>query len=256
MTSKKSWWRYRYTYLTRSRKWVNVEWVTMNAHTGCSLPKHPEALVPCGEGTEGYRLDESPSWRISCLDPGITEVGFDSNPIKQAIEATGDFLVKEISKLPGSDVINLVLCAYAPERSLVSTLIANREYIRRTAQAADYTRAAFARTNLPGAAFDLAVEHIYCSALRRADTTTTTTTTTTTVPPTPTTTTTVPPTPTTTTAVTPPSLPVVNVVPAYDTANYRLRYFYYIEAVPSSCTPWVDWQVQPSLTLVVALCPR
>ncbi len=73
---------------------------------------------------------------------------------------------------------------------------------------------------------------------------------------TPTTTATVPPTPTTTTAVSPSSLPVVTVVPEYDRANYRLGYFYYIEAVPSSCTPWLDWQVQPTLALVVALCPR
>ena len=143
----------------------------MNAHTGCSLPKHPEALVPCGEGTEGYRLDESPSWRISCLDPGITEVGFDSNPIKQAIEASGDFLVREIDKIPGSGIINLVLCAYPNERGAAGTFITNSRYITKTTQAADYARAAFARTNLAGAAFDLALDNVYCSALRRADTT-------------------------------------------------------------------------------------
>ena len=87
------------------------------------------------------------------------------------------------------------------------------------------------------------------AALTGTATPTSTTSTTTTTP------TTVPPT-TTTTAVSPSSLPVVTVVPDYDRANYRLRYFQFIEAVPSSCTPWVDWQVQTSLTLVVALCPR
>ena len=79
---------------------------------------------------------------------------------------------------------------------------------------------------------------------------------TTTVSSTPTPTTTVSPTPTPTTTVSPSSLPVVTVVPDYDSANYRLRYFYNIEAVPSSCTPWVDWQIQTSVTVIVALCPR
>ncbi len=220
------------------RNAVAVEWVTMDAHTGCKLAKHPEANQPCAFNPVIWGCSEDHPNRPSSL----------LGDIKSTIEASGDFLVKTIAYVPGSDVINLVLCAYPTESSAVGQLIANSRYVEQYRNGILISRRAFARTNLAGAAFDLALEQVYCSALRRAGTTTTTTTTTT-VPPT--TTTTVPPTPTTTT-----SLPVVTSLPNYDNVNYRARFFYNVEAVPSSCTPWVEWQVQPMLYLLVVLCPR
>ena len=88
--------------------------------------------------------------------------------------------------------------------------------------------------------------------------TTTTTTTTTTLPPTTTTTTTtVPPTTTTTTTTVPvPSLPVVSRLPAWDNGSYRPVTYSNIPSVPSSCTPWVYWQIRPGMTRLIALCPR
>ena len=240
---------------------VPVEWVG-DEHTGCKAPKHPQAINPClniraieyeSAVLVGSCYEADPTYQSHRIMPGVWDA------LKSSIEATGDFLVKEISKLPGSDVINLILCAYPEDRTLAGTAIANRAYITRTATAAQLTRSAIARTNLASAAFDLALDHVYCPALERADTTTTTTTTTT-VPPT-TTTTTVPPTPTTTTTLPPtteppPSLPVVSSLPVYDYVNYRARVYSGIDAVPSSCRPWVYWRVLPTLILLVALCPR
>ena len=232
---------------------VPVEWVG-DEHTGCKAPKHPQAINPClniraieyeSAALVGSCYEADPTYQSHRIMPGVWDAL--RSTLKGSIEATGDFLVKEISKLPGSDVINLVLCAYPEEQVLVGTAIANRAYITRTATAAQLTRRAIARTNLASAAFDLALEQVYCSALERADTTTTTTTTTT-VPPTTTT--------TTTTTVPPPSLPVVTSLPDYDRVNYQRRFYYDIDAVPSSCTPWVYWQIFPTRTVLAALCPR
>ena len=51
-------------------------------------------------------------------------------------------------------------------------------------------------------------------------------------------------------------LPVVSSLPIYDNVDYRARVYSGIDAVPSSCTPWVYWQVLPTRTLLLALCPR
>ncbi len=217
-----------------------VEWVTIgDEHIGCKAPKHPEATNPCQRLSIGFCRENNPN---------RTQI---SSDVRNAIEATGDFLVKTIDTIPGSDVINLVLCAYPTERVLAGTAIANRAYITKTATAAQFTHSAFAKTNLASAAFDLALDHVYCPALQRADdetpTTTSSTTTTTTVPPTTT---------TTTTTVPPPSLPEVARLPRYDRDNFKPKTFPNVSAVPGSCTPWVYWRVRPGMTLLVALCRR
>ncbi len=214
-----------------------TDWEIVDSHTGCYEPLSPFTndgslcIRGCTEETS------RPGW-LNIL-------------IKPAIEATGDFLVKTIDTIPGSDVINLVLCAYPTGRVLAGTAIANRAYITKTATAAQLTHSAFAKTNLASAAFDLALDHVYCPALQRADdetpTTTSSTTTTTTVPPTTT---------TTTTTVPPPSLPEVARLPRYDRDNFKPKTFPNVSAVPGSCTPWVYWRVRPGMTLLVALCRR
>ena len=176
-----------------------------------------------------------------------TVLGSVSRALENAIEASGDFLVKTIDNIPGSDVINLVLCAYATEQAAVGQLIANSRYVEQYRNGILISRRAFARTNLASAAVDLALENVYCSALERADTTTTTTTTTT-VPPTTTTTT------TTTTVPVEDTVPTVTALPQFDRLSYRLLLRGTQEAITAQgCTPWVYWE---NYRLYAGLCPR
>ena len=248
-----------------------TQWVEADSHTGCHSPETPVFSTNTTTAFWGG-MDTAIKNAVSAAVDAVNSISPDdvgrfiveSNRTYIDAYVTADNLTHQ--------TLYLVLCV--PEVELATALAefglavaATRAAVKAAKVAAKIRKAAaFTGVGLTVAASDYVVCNHTSNPFDDPTTPTTTPTTTATVPPTPTTTATVPPTPTTTatvpptptttTAVTPPSLPVVNVVPAYDTANYQRRFFYDIEAVPSSCTPWVYWQLQPSVTLLLALCPR
>ncbi len=101
------------------------------------------------------------------------------------IEPIGDFAVITVSYLPASDTINLVVCAYADERTAAGVAISARDLRKKVAEGAKIARSL--KVNAAVTAVDLTVTNVYCDALKRANddetTTTTATTTTTTLDP-------------------------------------------------------------------------
>ena len=248
-----------------------VEWVEVDSHTGCHSPRFP-ILEQLQAFVDIATVDWSSVGRVGSSTVTAAQSALDD--VNLDVEGVGDFIIDTNESYLdlhsnvtawGSEITHKALYIYlcVPEAQLArgladtlglpaATLAAGIKALRVSRQ----THLALAAGGVAGVTYGVTVvvaEYVVCNYTENpwADRATTTTTTTT-LPPT--TTTTLPPT-TTTTAVSPPSLPVVTRLPVYDTVNYRLRFFY-IQAVPSSCTPWVYWQVQPSLTLLVALCPR
>ncbi len=225
------------SHVSKNPKYRLVEqWTPDPDYPLCGKP----LTVPDPPGTGLAYLDDIVKTLVSSVQP--------------AIEASGDFLVKTIDKVPGSDIINLVLCSNAPEAALAGVLITNREHVKRAAEGLEVSRKAFAKSNLAAFAINLTVETVYCSALKRAGDTDTddgdtdddpskvdppTTTPPKVDPPTTTPPKVDPPKPT----VNPFGLPVVSQLPSYDHTKYALKFSESLtpQLTAENCTPWVYW---------------
>ena len=228
---------------------VVEEWEEVDSHTGCSRPLPPPATET---RTAWDRITGSARSAVNAAVDAVNSI--DPDEVGRFIVESNRTYIDAYVTAENLTHQTFYLALCIPEVELV-TAIASAGLavvvVRAAAKAAKVAAKIRKAAAFTGVGLTVAVSgYVVCNHTSnpfddQTTPTTTTTTTTTTLPPT-----------TTTTAVSPPSLPVVNVVPDYDTANYRLRFFYDIEAVPSSCTPWVYWQLQPSVTLLLALCPR
>ena len=108
-----------------------VSWSLVDAHTGCHRPDDPFA-DPEFQGTKSGRTM--------------------AQYISDLVGELGDLAVETVSYHPSSDAINLLMCAYAPERNLVGALITATELLKKVAEGVEIARRI--RANLAVAAVD------------------------------------------------------------------------------------------------------
>ncbi len=172
---------------------VAVGWVSTQSGPGCKAPSNPEHPSGCPRGryVSGFGLHTvTPVFYCNVL---IRSLNVKSRMIrdwtefvdefKSGVEAGGDFAVKTVSYLPGSNIINMAACTYTDERNLLGGGISLAKHANEQRNLLKTVRSFFS-ANAVSFVADAVLTKTYCDALKRSadNNTPTTTTPTSTVP--------------------------------------------------------------------------